>query len=179
MSTDEITFLPLGAILQSFPIAGINIVQSFPTQQDYESHNSPHFGATIGRVANRIKDAKINSLNGQSYTLGVNDEPNNLHGGEKGWGKRVWDGPKPVGVRAEVPGLVSHFKEGGESVRFALVSEDGDEGFPGTVQAAVVYTAGTTDDGATVLAIEYEAKLVDGAEETVINMTNHSYVFFF
>lgn len=174
MATDEISFLPLGAILQSLHVGGINIVQGFPAQEHYEAHNSPHFGATIGRVANRISGAKIDSLNGKSYKLQANNGPNNLHGGEKGWGKKVWDGPKPVGTRDEAAPGFGKFKEGGESVKFSLHSPDGDEGFPGTVDTSVVYTAGKDDKGATVLGMEYEATLVDGADETVINMTNHS-----
>lgn len=177
--TSEITFLPLGAILHTLPIAGHNIVQNFSTQADYEAHNSPHFGATIGRVANRIANATITSLNNKSYQLGANDGPSNLHGGAKGWGKRVWDGPVPVGVKKEVvPGWEEgKLEDGGESVKFSLTSEDGDEGFPGTVEASVVYTAGTRTEGGkevTVLAMEYEAKLTGGADETAINMTNHS-----
>lgn len=176
-SSDEITFLPLGAILQSFHVAGTNIVQGFPSQSAYASHNSPHFGATIGRVANRIQNATITSLNnGQSYKLGANDGPNNLHGGAKGWGKKTWEGPTPIGVKKEIPGLNEQIHDGGESVVFKIRSEDGDEGFPGTVEASVVYTAGKTAEGKTILAMEYEAKLLDGAEETVINMTNHSCV---
>lgn len=69
---------------------------------------------------------------------------------------------------------------GGESVRFSLTSDDGDEGFPGTVEVSVVYTAGKKTEGdgreVTVLGMEYEATLVGGAEETVVNMTNHSFV---
>lgn len=67
--------------------------------------------------------------------------------------------------------------EGGESVRFSLTSEDGDEGFPGSVDVSVVYTAGKKVEGGkevTVLGMEYEAQLTGGADETVINMTNHS-----
>lgn len=177
MASDDITFIPLGAIIQALPVAGTNIVLGFPTQEQYAAHNTQHFGCTIGRVANRIGGARIDSLNGgRSYTLAANNGPNNLHGGEVGWGKRVWAGPEPVGVKT-VPGLDGGELEGGESVRFSLVSEDGDQGFPGTVEASVVYTAGKqTVDGkqVTVLAMEYEAELVDGAEETVINMTNHS-----
>lgn len=81
-----------------------------------------------------------------------------------------------MGVKKEIPGLEDALKEGGESVVFKIRSEDGEEGFPGTVEASVVYTAGKTAEGKTVLAMEYEAKLVSGADETVINMTNHSYV---
>ncbi|KAK7739697.1 hypothetical protein SLS53_005666 [Cytospora paraplurivora] len=173
---DEISFLPLGAILQSLYVGDTNIVQGFPTQDLYESHNSPHFGATIGRVANRISNASIDSLNGgRTYKLAANNGPNNLHGGPVGWGKRVWAGPTPVGVREEVAPGFGKFKEGGESVKFALRSEDGDEGFPGAVDVSVVYTAGKDEKGATILGLEYQAELVGGAEETVVNITNHSY----
>ncbi|KAI6350931.1 hypothetical protein MCOR25_010273 [Pyricularia grisea] len=173
---EPIKLLPLGAIIQSFKVGDVDIVQGFPTQELYEKHNSPYFGETIGRVANRIKDAKINSLNGgKTYTLAANNGPNSLHGGVVGWGKRVWEGPKAVGVR-DIPGIEGLV--GGESVEFSLTSEDGDEGFPGTVKAKTIYTAGEqTVDGkkVTVLGIEYIAELVGDAEETPINMTNHSY----
>ncbi|GAW13367.1 hypothetical protein ANO14919_027510 [Xylariales sp. No.14919] len=174
---NEVSFLPLGAIIQSFTVGGVNIVQGFPTQELYVSHNDPYFGETIGRVANRISNAKLASVNnGKSYSLAANNGPNTLHGGVKGWGKRVWDGPKPIGIR-NIAGLDGDL-QGGESVEFTLRSEDGDEGFPGEVLAKVIYTTGKINEGgkeAIVLGIEYEAELVSGAEETVINMTNHSY----
>jgi aldose 1-epimerase len=172
-------FLPLGAIIQSFIVGKTNIVLGFPTTELYEKYNAPYFGETIGRVANRTKGAKIDSLNGKSYTLAANNGPNNLHGGVVGWGKRVWEGPTPVGIR-EIPGLEGSKLQGGESVKFTLKSEDGDEGFPGEVDVSVVYTTGTqtTEDGkeARVLGIEYRAELVGGADETVVNITNHSSV---
>ncbi|ATY63094.1 aldose-1-epimerase, putative [Cordyceps militaris CM01] len=169
------SFLPLGAIIQAFYINGINIVQGFPTQELYQTHNSPHFGETIGRVANRIKGARLDIVNGTTYPLAANNSGNTLHGGIVGWGKRVWQGPTPIGLRP-IPGVDG--LRGGESIQFTLTSEDGDEGFPGALDVKVVYTAGTQPlDGkeATVLGIEYEAQLVGGADETVINMTNHSY----
>lgn len=171
----EISFLPLGAIIQTFVVDGINIVQGFPTQELYVSHNSPYFGETIGRVANRIKNAKINSLNNSTYSLAANNGPNSLHGGIKGWGKRIWEGPKPIGTR-QIPGVEG--LTGGETVEFTLKSEDGDEGFPGEVLVKTFYTTGTQQvDGkeVVVLGIEYEAELLGGAEETVVNLTNHSY----
>ncbi|KAL7619849.1 hypothetical protein AAE478_010394 [Parahypoxylon ruwenzoriense] len=175
---DEISFLPLGAIIQSFRVGGVNIVQGFPTQDDYAEHNSPHFGATIGRVANRISGAKISNINGgKSYSFVANNGPNTLHGGNFGWGKRIWKGPNPVGVRKTVPGIEGELR-GGETIEFVLTSEDGDEGFPGELVVKVFYTAGKiTENGkeVTVLSQEYEAELIGGAEETVINMTNHSY----
>jgi len=177
LSSAPFQFLPLGAIIQTFQVGKVNIVQNFPKQSLYQSYNDPYFGETIGRVANRIKNGKIDSLNGKSYPLAVNNEPNHLHGGVVGWGKKIWNGPKPVGVKS-IPRLQGGHLEGGESVKFTLTSEDGDEGYPGTVETSVTYTAGTqkTTDGKeiTVLGIEFEAELVGGAEETVINMTNHS-----
>ncbi|KAM4056565.1 aldose 1-epimerase domain-containing protein [Hirsutella rhossiliensis] len=177
MADAPFTFLPLGAIIQSIRIKGTNIVLGFATQDQYAEHNTPYFGETIGRVANRIKDARIDSLNGTSYSLAANNGPNCLHGGNVGWGKRIWTGPVPVGTAAPtIPGVDGFTR--GKSVAYSLVSQHGDEGFPGTVEAKVIYTAGTQDvDGreAIVLGIEYEAGLVGGADETVINMTNHSY----
>ncbi|TEY69584.1 hypothetical protein BOTCAL_0112g00230 [Botryotinia calthae] len=178
----DFEFLPLGAIIQSFLVPtkdkSVNIVQSFPTEELYQKHNQPFFGETIGRVANRISNAKINSLNGKSYTLAQNNGVNALHGGVKGWGKRVWEGPKLVGLK-EIPGVGE--LEGGESVQFTLRDEDGEEGYPGTLDVSVVYTTGKQQvDGkeVRVLGLEYEVKLVDdgkGVEETVVNVTNHSY----
>lgn len=175
------SFLPLGAIIQTFLVgpSNLNIVQGFPKQSHYISHNGPFFGETIGRVANRIAGGQINSLNDKKYTLAKNNGDNALHGGEKGWGKRIWEGPVPVGVRG-IDGLDlgEGGLEGGESVRFTLRSEDGEEGYPGTVAASVVYTAGVVREGGKevrVLGIEYEIKLVgDEVEETVVNVTNHS-----
>jgi aldose 1-epimerase len=177
MADAPVSFLPLGAILQTLRVGGVNIVQGFPTQAGYERHNAPYFGETIGRVANRIRGARLDSLNGgRAYALAANDGANNLHGGVVGWGKRVWDGPTPVGIRT-VRGVEGVGDVAGETVLFRLTSEDGDEGFPGRVEAKAYYTAAEKEvDGKkiTVLGIEYEAELVDGAEETVINMTNHS-----
>ena len=175
MADTPFTFLPLGAIIQSIKVKGTNIVLGFPTQDQYVEHNAFYFGETIGRVANRIKDASINDLNGKTYPLAANNGPNCLHGGVVGWGKRIWNGPTPVGID-KIPGIDG--LRGGETVAYTLTSEDGDQGFPGTVEAKVTYTTGTQDvDGkeVNVLGIEYEAKLVGGADETIINMTNHSY----
>ncbi|KAM3081745.1 hypothetical protein ACMFMG_005191 [Clarireedia jacksonii] len=178
----DFEFLPLGAIIKSFLVptksgSSLNIVQSFPTTELYQKYNAPYFGETIGRVANRVANAKISSLNGKEYALTQNNGVNALHGGPKGWGKRVWQGPKLVGVR-EIPGVEG--LQGGESVEFRLRDEDGEEGYPGTVEVSVVYTTGKqTVDGkeARVLGFEYEVRLVDdgtGVEETAVNATNHS-----
>ncbi|KAJ6115100.1 Glycoside hydrolase-type carbohydrate-binding subgroup [Penicillium sp. IBT 16267x] len=159
----EFTFLPIGAIIQEFRVGGKNIVLGFPTQDHYIKHNTAHFGATIGRVANRIKDGLIHNLNGRDYQLAKNNGPNALHGGEKGWGKRIFDGPLTVN------------RNGRDALLFKYLSQDGEEGYPGTVEVRVWYTA-SKEDNKSVLTAEYEVEFVgDECEETVVNITNHSY----
>lgn len=164
-STQAFTFLPLGAIIQKFIVNGRNIVQCFPTAELYKQYNSPFFGETIGRVANRVSQAKINDLNGRSYQLLANDGPNSLHGGPAGWGKREFEGPSTVD------------RNGKKATFFKYVSADGEEGYPGTVEVRVWYVQEKEQvDGAQqeVLHIEYEAELIgDEVDETAINMTNH------
>ncbi|GAB7357466.1 hypothetical protein MBLNU459_g0006t1 [Dothideomycetes sp. NU459] len=164
---DAFTFLPQGAIIQELRIAGKNIVLGFTKPEPYQSLNSAYFGETIGRVANRISNAEIKDLNGKSYKLAANNGPNSLHGGPKGWGKQTFEGPKPVN------------RNGREGVVFRYLSKDGEEGFPGTVELKVWYTAGKiVDEGIekTILETEYEVQLVgDEVEETAVSITNHSY----
>lgn len=162
------TFLPLGAIIQKFQVNGLNIVQGFDDAEDYKKYNDPYFGETIGRVANRISGAKIESLNGRSYQLAANNGPNCLHGGKVGWGKCVFEGPFSIE------------RNGKQSTMFTYFSKDGEEGFPGCVEARVYYTATTTESEGRQIAkleVEYEAELTgdDGVEETVLAMTNHRY----
>jgi aldose 1-epimerase len=165
------TLLPLGAIIQRFSVDGVNIVQGFPTAGDYEAHNAPYFGETIGRVGNRVSGAKINNLNGRSYPLVANNGPNTLHGGVKGWGKRVWEGP------------IKDTRDGKDATLFKRISDDGEEGFPGAVEAKIWYTGGVEKDGSgkdvSVLEMEYEVKMVGdpakepGINETAVSVTNH------
>lgn len=80
-----------------------------------------------------------------------------------------------MGLR-QIPGVEG--LQGGETVEFTLTSEDGDEGFPGEVLVKVFYTTGKViENGKEVIVLgqEYDAELVGGAEETVVNITNHSY----
>ncbi|KAI2786707.1 hypothetical protein POX_g09095 [Penicillium oxalicum] len=158
------TFLPLGAIIQEFRVGGQNIVLGFPTQEDYVKHNAAYYGATIGRVANRIKNGVIQDLNGKKVQLAKNNGPNSLHGGPTGWGKRVFDGPRTVQ------------RHGQDALFFKYLSPHGEEEFPGTVEVRVWYTASKEGEATTVLTVEYEVEFVgDEVDETVVNITNHSY----
>ncbi|KAJ5692111.1 hypothetical protein N7462_001534 [Penicillium macrosclerotiorum] len=160
----EFTFLPLGAIIQEFRVGDKNIVLGFPTQDHYVQYNTPHFGATIGRVANRIKDGLIKDLNGQQVQLAQNNGPNALHGGPKGWGKRIFDGPHTVQ------------RHGRDALLFKYRCVDGEEGYPGTLDVRVWYTASKEEEAKSILTVEYEVEFVgDECEETVVNITNHSY----
>ncbi|KAF1920394.1 galactose mutarotase-like domain-containing protein [Ampelomyces quisqualis] len=166
-SAKAFTFLPLGAIIQKFNVNGKNIVQSFSTAELYKKYNAPYFGETIGRIANRVSNAKINDLNGKAYPLAANNPPNSLHGGINGWGKREFEGPSSVD------------RNGKEATYFKYVSADGEEGYPGTVEFRVWYVQETESVNGTqqeVLNIEYEAELIgDEVDETAISVTNHSY----
>jgi aldose 1-epimerase len=133
--------------------ATADVVLGFRTLKGYESDH-PYFGATIGRVANRIAKGKF-KLNGQEYTLATNNGPNHLHGGLKGFDKRVWKA-QPVSV-AGVP-----------AVRFAYTSADMEEGYPGALTATVTYTLTHSNE----LRLEYTATT---DKPTIVNLANHSY----
>jgi len=162
------SFLAQGAIIQTFTIAGHNIVLSFPAPDLYKTH-SPYFGETIGRVLNRISNARINSLNGRSYTLTANNGPNCLHGGSEGWGKKMFDGPRTAS------------RNGKAATMFKYLSKDGEEGFPGAVECRVWY-ATSEEKGTVILDVEYEVEMVgkeseeEGIYETVVAVTNHRLV---
>lgn len=130
-----------------------DVVLGFDQIQGYLS-KAPWFGATVGRVANRIAKAKF-TLDGKEYSLEVNDPPNSLHSGTKDLSHVAW--------KAE-----ALHEKNGAAVRFSYDSPDGDEGFPGNLKVAVVYRLTDSNE----LQIEYSAK-TDKA--TPVNMTNHSY----
>ena len=159
----EFTFISHGASLQEFRLDGQNIVLGFPEAKFYKTHNAPYFGETIGRTTNRVKEARIYDLNSKTFLFYANDGPNSLHGGKEGWGKKDFEGPSPV------------HRNGKEGVQFTYVSKDGEEGYPGTVECTVWYTA-NKEDGKTVLDVEYQVEFVGHeCEETVVGVTNHRY----
>jgi aldose 1-epimerase len=132
-----------------------DVVLGFENLDGYLSKtNKSYFGAIIGRYANRIAHGTF-VLDGHQYHIPVNDGPNSLHGGLRGFDKRVWDA-KDVST-ARVPALELHY-----------LSRDGEEGFPGNLSVTVRYSLGTEND----LRIDYSATT---DKDTVLNLTNHSY----
>ena len=128
----------------------LDVVLGYDDVQGYEAGNA-FFGATIGRVANRIGNGEF-QLGGRTYELTRNDGQNTLHGGRDFYNKRIW----------------KTGKTGEDHVEFLLDSPSGDQGFPGNVKISVTYTL-TKDNE---VKIHYRA--VPDAD-TLINLTNHSY----
>lgn len=115
---------------------------------------NPHMGSLAGRYANRIGKGEF-KLGGKTITLAKNNGPNHLHGGPNGFYKQLW---KATDVSS---------KEG-IAVRMTYLSKDGEENYPGNLEATVTYTLTEQNE----LKIEYSATT---DKETVVNLTNHSY----
>lgn len=147
-----------GATLQDLIVPdkagkGADIVIGYDTIEGYEK--TPNYtGVTVGRYANRIAKGHF-TIDGKTYTLAINNKPNALHGGVKGWDKRAW--------------TIKDVKSGGDasSVTLTYTSPDGEEGYPGTVIAEVTYSLNENND----LTVSYKATT---DKPTVVNMTNHS-----
>jgi aldose 1-epimerase len=133
-----------------------DVVLGFDNLKSYLA-GSPYFGALIGRVANRVAKGRF-TLDGKEYKLFVNNGPNALHGGEKGFDKVVWR-PEPI---------ENVFDKDSVSLKLTYLSPSGDEGYPGNLTVHVTYTL--TNENA--LRIDYTAT-TDKA--TPVNLTNHSY----
>lgn len=130
-----------------------DIVIGFNDYQKYlEEH--PYFGAIVGRYGNRIAKGQF-TINGQSYSLATNNGPNHLHGGVKGFDKKIWD----VDVQSEVDRSVLKLKYTGK---------DGEEGYPGKLECTVTYTL--HDNGS--FTIDYKAT---ADAPTHVNLTQHTY----
>ena len=150
--------MTLGATLQSLVVpdkAGKkdDVVLGYDTAQQYLDRPN-YFGASIGRYANRIAKAQF-TLDGKTYKLPVNDGPNTLHGGLKGFDKRIWK--------------IDSVANGPEAkVVFSYVSADGEEGFPGEMKVTATYSLNEQNE----LKLEYRATTT---KPTVLNLPNHSY----
>ena len=154
-SAEVITYGARLAALHLPDCAGVsaNVVLGYASLAEYLADDAS-FGATVGRYANRIAGGRF-AIDGTSYSLALNNGPNSIHGGLKGFSKKVWqaDGAVP----SEGPTVALHY-----------VSADGEEGYPGRLSIEVRYTL-TAADG---LRIDYTAST---DKPTVLNLTNHSY----
>jgi aldose 1-epimerase len=132
--------------------AKTDVVLGRDTLEDYFK-NDGYLGALIGRHANRIAKGEF-TLNGREYKVGINEGKNSLHGGNTGFDKKLWSAKEIDGAEP--------------ALELSLVSEDGEEGFPGKLDVTVTYTL--TKENA--LKISYEAV---SDKDTVVNLTNHAY----
>lgn len=150
----QASLLTYGGVLHRLDYAGKDLVLGYDRLEDYIERNGSYQGAMIGRYANRIAGGKFR-LGGVLCDVGCNEEGRgHLHGGARGFDKKLWT--------AEV------LEEGdAPSVRLSLVSEDGEEGYPGRLEVSVTVTL----EG-DALRFAYRAS---GDKDTVVNLTNHAY----
>ncbi|HEX8669583.1 MAG TPA: aldose epimerase family protein [Allosphingosinicella sp.] len=148
-----------GAAIQSLLVPDrheevADVALGYPSMEGYLT-KSEYFGATVGRVANRIALGRF-TLDGKTYQTPVNNGPNALHGGTKGFDKVNWQ--------------VVDVKEGARaSVTLRYVSPHMDQGYPGTLTTTATYSL---DDQSNTLTVEYRATT---DRPTVVNLSNHAY----
>lgn len=152
---DRVTLLNFGARLTGIelqlPDGPRNVIVGYDDAADYLT--DPYFmGATVGRYCNRIAGARF-TLDGVDYALDPNEGKNHLHGGAGGFHNRLWS------IDTDVRD---------DTARFKLKSADGDQGYPGTLEAMVTYR--WTDERELVIEVEAETD-----RPTHVNMTNHAY----
>ncbi|GAB5379110.1 aldose epimerase family protein [Aliiglaciecola sp. M165] len=153
----SVEILTLGAIIRSWTINDENqtdIVLGFDTVEDYLADQG-YIGRTVGRYANRIEKGQF-SLGGVPFQVNTNLQGHCLHGGKDGFHNRLW--------------RVTHIDDDEQqmSLRLRIISQDGDQGFPGTLRVDVTFAL-DQDNG---LTITYEA---ESDADTVFNPTQHSY----
>ncbi|GAB4816199.1 hypothetical protein N2152v2_003245 [Parachlorella kessleri] len=156
----EVHILSVGAIIQKLIVPDRDgnledIALGFDEVAPYKDGTSPYMGAVVGRVANRIANARF-ELDGVEYKLAANNGPNCLHGGKVGFDKLDWSRGGLLGTNE------------GESVQLTVTSKDGDEGFPGTVEVSVTYTL--SEDNRLVAEIRATTD-----KATPLNLAQHSY----
>ncbi|MDH7640979.1 aldose epimerase family protein [Sphingomonas oryzagri] len=155
---NSVTIITLGASVQSLFVkdrAGklADVALGYPDLAGYIAKPN-YFGATVGRVANRIAKGRF-TLDGKQYETPLSDRPNSLHGGTKGFDKVVWQ-------------VVSTSGGAKPSVTLRYVSPDGDQGYPGTLTTTAVYAIDARGD----VSVSYTATT---DKPTVVNLSNHTY----
>lgn len=129
----------------------IDVVVGHGSTKDFVTSSERYFGATIGRVGNRIANGKF-TLNGKTYNIPINNGKNSLHGGKKGFQEVIWDTEQPNET----------------TLVLSYLSPDTEEGFPGNLQTEVTYSF---INGNTV-KMEYKATT---DKPTPVNLTNHAF----
>ncbi len=160
----EVTIMTYGGIIQSINVPDrrgrvANVTLGFDNLDDYVERN-PYFGCITGRYANRIALGQF-ELNGETYQLATNNDPNHLHGGNFGFDKRVWAAEE-----------IHEGKTVGLSLTYT--SPDGEENYPGTLAVTVEYRLTQKNE----IRMDYHAELVDDGPDalsTIVNLTNHAY----
>ncbi|MDR1371905.1 MAG: galactose mutarotase [Dysgonamonadaceae bacterium] len=152
----EVAITNYGAKIVSLVVPGkrkriVDVVLGKNSIDEYLNDQEPYFGAVCGRTANRIAKGYFR-LDGKEYHLAINNGPNNLHGGYKGFNAVVWDARQIDSKTLEL----------------SYLSPDGEEGYPGNLSVTVTYTLTEENE----LKINYQAT-TDKA--TLVNLTNHSY----
>lgn len=155
----QASILTYGATLQSLLVPDnkgnlADVVLGFDDLKGYQAHGDVYFGATIGRFGNRLAKGQF-SLDGKQYQVPVNDGPNALHGGPKGFDKHVWKAKQTD-------------EKGWVGVTLTYRSVDGEMGFPGNLNVEVQYSLNDQNE----LRVRYKATT---DRSTVLNLTNHSY----
>lgn len=150
----EVDVIDYGCIITAVRVTNAsgqikNAVLCYETLEGYLA-DEDYLGAVVGRFSNRIANGEF-TLNGKVYHLSKNEGKNNLHGGVNGFNKKIW---KIISQTAN-------------TARYAYLSVDREEGFPGNLQVEIEYTV--TENS---IAIEYFAK---SDADTVVSLTNHSY----
>ncbi len=152
----EATIINYGAKIVSLLVPDrdgklVDVVLGHKSLNDYLNSEEPTYGAVCGRVANRIAKGKF-TLEGKEYQLAINNGPNSLHGGIKGFQAVVWDAKQ----------------EDENKLVLTYLSKDGEEGYPGNLKVRIIYHLNKYNQ----LKVKYEAET---DQTTIVNLTNHSY----
>jgi aldose 1-epimerase len=155
----EMRAMSYGAIILSLQVPDRrgqldDVVLGYDTAAEYVTNKTTYFGAVVGRYANRIAGGRF-TLDGRTFELATNDGPNHLHGGRRGFDAVHWKGE-------------AFDTADGAGVVFAYTSTDGEEGYPGTLNARVTYTLTDRNE----LIVDFHATT---DAPTIVNLSQHSY----